>query len=1000
MDTGLFTHDPPLVGRREEMSRLLRLLDPGGAAPALVLSGNGGVGKSRLVRAVADEAARRGWAVAWGQAYPVERGIAYALFADAFLPVLRELDADTVRSLSRGGEEELARLFPVLRSGAAHASPEWTDPEEFKTRLYWAFTEFLRGYAARSPLLVVLDDLQWASDSSLELLHFAARHLPQAQVRFLCVYNAELAGESPGMRETEASLLARGLAERVVLPPLDSPETRALVQELFRVDGTVCRELADRLHDWTQGNLLFLLEALKALVETGRLHRRDGVWLGWETETPELPGSVREAVLGRMRRRSPDAQAAADAACVFGAPVAHPVLARVAGLPDARFLDAVEELVRQGVLGEEPREGAVVYDFRHPMFREGLYAELGLVRARTLHARAVEALESEETGVPAASAGALAYHLLRAGPGATPRKALACLLEAGRDALVRHADGEAAQYLEAALELAEAEAPGDGPTVVEVLGLLAQARARQGGFDQALALWERALAAGPPSAAGIAEARRRMGLASYWAGRHGDALDHFQAGLQALGEAAGETIPRAGLHLARGVCLQAMGRPEAALDEVHSALAMAESVGDVATLARAHRVLALLHMWTGPPAVARSHAHTAIEHAEACGELGVAFWSHWALAALEGLTGHTGRMEREIEEAEKVAERLRSPVLRVWTAELILERAYATGEWETGIAFGERAVAVARTLNQRQLLPRLLVWTALIHLGKGEMERGLEMVDEAWSLAGLGGPEGDGEPDVHTAIPAYIGRAAHHHALAEWAETLRWAEAGLELADRSGYVIWSIHHILPLVAEALIQTRDLAGAERVGGRLRADSERMGHALGLAWADACDALVVWLRGDLKGGVERLRKAAEALEAIPMIPDAARVRRQLAGRLADLGDREGALVELRTVHETFVRLGNRRELEKARRLFQGLDTRPPPLSPAEGTGLLTGRETQVARMVAEGASNKSIARALGIAPRTVTTHLANAFKKLEVTSRHELGERVRTGRIREV
>ncbi len=993
------------MGRRSELGRLLDFLDPTTGPAVLLLNGGGGVGKSRLARVVAEEAGGRGWSVARGQAYPVEKGIAYALFSEAFVPILRDLDVEAVNTLSRGGQAELGRLFPALRSGERDAGLSWTDPAEFKTRLYWALTEFLRGYAGRAPLLVVLDDLQWASDSSLELLHFTARHLAVDRVRFLCIYNDELAGENPRLREIEGSMLAQGLADRMTIEPLGADDTRTLVREMFRVDDVVSRELSDRLHEWTQGNLLFLLETLKELVETGRLRQRDGVWLGWEAEAPRLPGSIREGILARMRRRSEDAQTVASGACVFGEPVSHALLSHVSHLPEDRLLHAVEELVRVGIFTEEVDGSAIVYDFTHPMFRDGLYTELGLARTRMLHALAVEAIEGTSGADAAVQSAELAYHLVRAGSGALARKSVQYLVEAGRDALLRHADAEAAQYLRTALDLltevtegeprAGAGPPIDRAALPEVMGLLAQARARRGGFEEAVELWGRVLALTAPEGKPAAEAHRRMGLACYWGGRHDAALAHFDAGLDALGEGADEKA--AALHLARGVCFHAIGRSEAALRDARTALSMAEALDDTPTLARAHRVLTLLHTWTGPPDTARAHARKAVELALECGDLNVAFWGHWALAALEGLTGNTDRMEEEIGEAEAVADRLRSPVLRNWTAELFLERAYATGEWETGVAFGERAIAVARSLNQRILLPRLLVWTALMYLGKGELERGKAMVDEAWAVAGLPGA-GSG-PDIHTAVPAYIGRAAYHQALGEWSETLRWGEAGLALADRSGYVIWSIHHLLPLVAEALIQTRDLEGAEKVGRRLRTDSERMGHSLGLAWAQACEALVVWLRGDLAGGVERLREAATALERIPMIPDAARIRRQLAGRLADLGEREAAVAELRAVHDTLARLGNRRELEKARKLFQKLDSRPPPLTPVEGAGVLTGREVQVARMVAEGASNKSIARALGISPRTVTTHVANAFKKLGVSSRHELGELVRTGRFRE-
>ena len=206
-------------------------------------------------------------------------------------------------------------------------------------------------------------------------------------------------------------------------------------------------------------------------------------------------------------------------------------------------------------------------------------------------------------------------------------------------------------------------------------------------------------------------------------------------------------------------------------------------------------------------------------------------------------------------------------------------------------------------------------------------------------------------------------------------------------------MIWSIHRLLPTVAEAYLYKGDLAGAAKLGRRLRKDAKRIGHKLGLAWADACDALVVWLGGDPERGAALLREAAEALEAIPVIPDAARIRRQLAGRQAEIGDEEGAVSELRRVHETFVRLGAEKELERTRGMFREIGARPPTRSGVTGGAGLTAREVEISRLVTERKSNKAIARALDVSPRTVSTHLSNIYKKLDIGTRGELVDYVR-------
>jgi DNA-binding CsgD family transcriptional regulator len=198
-----------------------------------------------------------------------------------------------------------------------------------------------------------------------------------------------------------------------------------------------------------------------------------------------------------------------------------------------------------------------------------------------------------------------------------------------------------------------------------------------------------------------------------------------------------------------------------------------------------------------------------------------------------------------------------------------------------------------------------------------------------------------------------------------------------------------MHRLLPIMAEAYLSMGDVEGATRVGARLRADAERLGHDLGIGWADACDAFLVWLRGDIDEAVRCLRAAAERLESVPVIPAAARLRRHFAARLRDSGRTDEALRELRQLHEVFARLGAERELAKTREQLRELGARPPSRGDAAQGGL-TSREAEIARLVAARQSNKTIAKTLDISPRTVTTHLSNIFRKLEIGSRGELAD----------
>ncbi|HSM60846.1 MAG TPA: LuxR C-terminal-related transcriptional regulator, partial [Longimicrobiales bacterium] len=519
---------------------------------------------------------------------------------------------------------------------------------------------------------------------------------------------------------------------------------------------------------------------------------------------------------------------------------------------------------------------------------------------------------------------------------------------------------------------------------------LARAHLRLGDYEKSARHWESAVKRAAPGTAEHASALRVLGLAAFWCGRHEEALGHLRAGLESA-EASGVDAEVVHLRLVRSHCLQELGRGGEALSELETALPQARALGNLELLARVHRSLALLQLWIGPPEAAEQHALQAIELARQVDDLSVEFWARWGLAVLKGMAGDTTSMADGLKEANDLAEKLRSPVLRLWTAEMSIELAYGTGDWDGGVSLGEQSIALARSMNQKPLLSRLLALTSLFYMGRGDLDRAKVLVDEACETSGMYEP--GGLKDVHRIVPAYTGLAHYLVALGDYADAIAAARRGLDIAEGTGYKPWAVHRLLPIYAEACLWAGELGEAERVGAHMRTMAERMNHRLGIAWADACEALIRWKRGDAGGATADMRAAAERLEEIPMIPYAVRIRRQLAGRLADIGDTDAAVAELRRVHDVLAQLGAEIELEKCRIQFRELGHRPPPKGTGEGMAGLTARELEIARLVALRKSNQAIGRELGISPRTVSTHLSNVFQKLDISSRAMLGDMVR-------
>jgi tetratricopeptide (TPR) repeat protein len=946
-----FLEDPlygrlPLVGREAELdlleSRAARAA--AGAGQTILMNGERGVGKSRLSAHLAEGLVDQGWLVARGQAYPTEQGVPFAIFSDSLGPVLGGIAGPELRLLTQGGEREMSALWPPLARGGGDGGAAISDATDPRSRLFWTVSEFLGTLSSYRPLLLILEDLQWADASSLDLVHFVARQIPGKRILVLCPFCEAEVDSQAYLTELIQSLLQIRSASRMDIDGLTQSGTHELVTRTFGVEPRIVDRFSNRLFEWTRGNSFFLEGTLRGLVETGQLRRRQTGWMGWEVEKLELPATVRDAVLFRIGRLPSEAREVADLAAVMGGQVRYDALRAVSDQPDAPLLSAVQELTGRGVLRESVQTGETVYGFSHPLIPEIMVAELSRPVAAAIHARVARSLEAHFGADAESHVDELAYHYSRAAGDFDSGRAIHYLMAAGLRAMDRNAHSEAIPYLEAALTRfraggtpvtgSQGREPGQsgGISARKILEPLAQAKAYVGDPAGAIDLWNEALrfAEETDDCAGASDLYRRIGKTHFSQGRLGKALQAFRTGL-AKSEKGTDQVGEAKLRLVQGVCLQQAGRSVEALRAVEHALGLAEAMGDRALLAKVKRGLLLIHMWNGELDLVREGGLEVRNMASDLGDPQLSFWSEWTLAATDGLRGDTEGLRRRVEELDRIAERLRSPSLSLWATELSLEHAYATGAWDHAIGIGEQAAALGRALKETPILPRILVWLSLIYGGRGDLVRAGDLVEEAWETSGADGvARGVELLNVHTVVPAHIGRAAYLSAKEDWVGCVEVATAGLEVADRTGYVIWGIHHLLPLLAVAYLYLGRIDEAEEVGARLREYGTDLDHELARAWAGAAEALVAWLRGDAEAGARLLSQAVEDLEQIPMVFDSARLRRQIVGPLMEIGERDRAFSELRKAHQALEKLGA--ELDLARTLDQyeeyGLERRELP------------------------------------------------------------------------
>ncbi|MEO6446795.1 MAG: AAA family ATPase [Gemmatimonadaceae bacterium] len=990
----------PLVGRVADLGALRMALDDAveGRGQTIFLTGESGVGKTRLVQTLAREALQREMMIAVGAAYAVEAGLPYGMISDALVPPLRDMPPSSLAVLARGAERELGTILHGLTPPASHGELPSSGEADRKARLLWHFAQFLGRLCGKQPMLVILENAQWSDPSSMELVHFLARQLRTARCLIIVTYADDEQELPTHLRSAERSLVSRGEAVVRRLAGITRHDVADLLHRLFGLPEDGLLALAGRLHDRARGNPLFVDQLIRHLVESGRLWQDGARWVLADLDDVGLPETIRDALRARLAEVDLPSRRVAEAAAVIGTRTSLPLLQGVARHDATTFADAIDALCARRVL-RELGEGAVPqYEFVHPLMQMTVLDSITAARRRALHLATAETMERSYGEAALAHASEIASHLVAGHALGGDARALRFVSAAGKDALDRHADTEALRLLSDALAIADRLSPDDRDDEIyrPLIEDLARAKQRCGDREGALALWQRALSLATTSGDHTARGRllRQLGLALGFSGRPSEGLQYLDDAEQ-VARAAGRLDLVIRVRVATGILLQSLGRSDEAKAAVEAVLAEAEGTGDASLQARVHRALMQIYGFTGPADVARRHGRAALAFATSSGDRVLEWWAHWGMAVLEGLGGNSESVALHRHEADAIATELRSPMHQIWVAEIAVEHASGVGEWSEGLVRAERAIPLARAIAPATLLPRLLVWTGLILIERDEVARGQEFLQEAWQIsraeeveASLRMGETPVAGEVHNVILAHTGMAALALSREEWSQALEYGQRGLAIADRFGYVVWAIHRLLPIILEAALWLQEFEVARDVCARFREQSLLMGHKLGLAWANAADALRTRLEDRRPESILPMLAAAEELEAIPFPFHGARLRRKAAQQMAVDGDLEGAGRELRRAHDVFVRLGAERELRGTRSEMRTLGVRLPPRKTTDGAHSLTGRELDIARLVALRMTNKEIAANLDISARTVSTHLSNMFGKLDVDSRGAL------------
>jgi tetratricopeptide (TPR) repeat protein len=467
------TETSPFVGRGAEFGLLIGLLArlTAGSGHVVLLEGEPGIGKTRLMQELARYCAARELCTLATNCYEIERAMPYQPVIDLAGKALELASNEALAKLAPVSLAEIAALVPAVAERVAVPNLSADFPEARQARRFGAMVQLFEALAGGRQIVVMIDDLQWADDASAQFVHYLARQASRRSLLLVCAYRDELETHER-LAALVQSLRRESHARHVPLARLGESDTVALLERLAH-PGLERPGLAARLHRETDGNPFFLMSMLQVLAEGGADSKAGD-------ELP-LPEALRASVRARLGHVPAEARPTLDVAAVLGRRFDFETLVAVTHEPEERVLLALETLVKRRLLREEPDDG--FYDFSHDKVREVVYREIGGARRVTLHRAVGEALERRAQGEPDERHARLAEHYER---GHAWKKALQYLVLAAERSRTLFAMRDALHWLDRAVALVEAHPDAiDDP--VDLYARRGGARAQAGQTEGAVA---------------------------------------------------------------------------------------------------------------------------------------------------------------------------------------------------------------------------------------------------------------------------------------------------------------------------------------------------------------------------------------------------------------------------------------------------------------------------------------------------------------------------------
>ncbi|WP_281286873.1 ATP-binding protein [Nonomuraea turkmeniaca] len=930
---------PVFVGREGELGALAESFDDArkGKVTAVLLGGEAGVGKTRLVQRFAERCAADGAHVLFGGCVELStEGLAYAPFTAALRQLVREQGPAAVAALlPEGAQRDLARLLPEFGEPSGDG-----ETDTGRARLFEQFLTLLERLADSRPTVLVIEDIHWADRSSRDLIAFLSRNLHIPQVLIVMTYRSDDLHRQHPLRPVLAELGRVNGVLRLDLPRLSRDE---VAQQMTGILGKVPEYgSVEKVYERSEGIPLFV----EAMLESG--------------EVCTFPESMQDLILNSVERLPEETQRVLRIAAAGGIRVGHALLAAVSGLSEVELESALRPAIAGNVLQVADNRA---YVFRHSLIREAVHDELLPGEHQRLHAGYAEEISKDRTLVPPGRAPVeLAHHWYGA---RNDLWALISAWEAARKSFKAFAYTEAVPLLERVLMLWDrvpdaAERIGADHTAV--LERAAEAANAGGDVDKGMKFVKAALSQ-------LDETREPGRVAQLIVRRAGFKMSKGQMGIiedlrHALRLVPEDSHDRAEVLTTLSRHLMLRGEIAEASEVIAAGLRLAREHRDRCLEADLLMNLALGHSLNGEleSTIAVNEQALEIGHEEQSARIITRAIGNNIDALIDmGREQEAIRLSEQGWEIAKKYGRLRGSglfIMNNWA-----EALESIGRWDEAIELVEAALSHGPHLRTRYALLRV---RADIALARGE----LQLVESILSEVGvLKDRAEDFVQDITSNARLRIG---WHLLRGEPGAALTVAERVLALPKQSSKAMlgWRLLALLRIVCDAAESTEP----ERAAAA-RAHAAEMAAELSVI-GPVVDGYRLSYIGDFDA-------AAAAWERLKRPHNQAKALFRAATAAARAGDREGAAARLKVALPLAEALRATPLVEEIETLSRRVGGAPAQ----ESSELLTPRELEVLRLVTLGRTNRDIAAELFISAKTVSVHVSNILAKLGVTTRGE-------------